>query len=177
MHAFIRRIGLRFAINAAIQRGANSPVYEKGVTDGHKRAFRELAKTWLVNLENRYCACEYDEDRFFNEIISFRDFLSNTHGQFLKNGVITIGRTQKMVSLYLKFLWLNGDVSKKPIFPVLDRKIIQNAGVRNPPNWTSLNDENELRRVYAEIGAFAQNAGFGSGSEWEAVEWTDEKEA
>ncbi len=174
MHDFIHRMVLRNSTNAAIQR-AN--VYSTTASQTEKNAFRKDLKRWLKQLGLRYFSLEYDGKKYCDEIASLKTHLNNRHSTFLNGGNVKIGARQKAITLYLKYLWLLGDNSKKPIYATLDRGIMNLAGVKNPPNWTKINDIQEYERVGKEIDSFAQNQGWESGSVWEAETWTDEEDA
>ncbi|MEK6699945.1 MAG: hypothetical protein AABZ10_13000 [Nitrospirota bacterium] len=120
---------------------------------------------------------EYDGKKYCDEVASLKTHLNNKHSTVLSGGNVKIGVCQKAITLYLKYLWLLGDNSKKPIYATLDRGIMHLAGVSNPPNWTALDDIQEYERVEKEIDKFAKSQGWESGSAWEAETWTDEEDA
>jgi len=76
-----------------------------------------------------------------------------------------------MISLYLKYLWLDGDPSKKPIGAVLDRGILADSGYSNPPAWTQLDDIGLYSNIQVSIAKKAESQGYGSGAVWEAEKW------
>ena len=143
---------LRNSTNAAIQR-AN--VYSAAALQAGKNAFREDLKAWLKHLGSRYLTWEYDGKKYCDEIASLKTYLNARHGAILNGGKVKIGVCQKAITLYLKYLWLLGDDSKKPIYATLDRGIMNLAGVTNPPNWTELDNIQAYERVVKEIDNFA----------------------
>ncbi len=173
MHDFIHRMVLRNATNAAIRR---AKVYSASASQTEKNVFREDLKRWLKQLGLRYIASEYDGGKYCDEIVSLKTHLTCRHSRLLNGGNVKIGVCQKAITLYLKYLWLLGDNSRKPVFATLDRGIINLAEVAKPPNWTELDDIKEYKRVVKEIDQFAQNHGWESGSVWEAETWTDEED-
>jgi hypothetical protein len=173
MHHFIHGIYLRNALNAAVSRGA---VYDSAPSLAAKLAFRAHCQRLLVELGVRYHAWEYDLNRYCDEILEFRSAITRTHGTILAGGKMRIGTAQKMVSLYLKYLWLSGDPSKKPIGAVLDRPILQASGFANPPDWTKLDDISTYRDIQIQIGKKAAAEGFGSPAVWEAEKWGVEED-
>jgi hypothetical protein len=171
MHQFIKRMILRNSVNAALQRAG---VYDCGADVQLKREFKEKAKVWLVAFGNRYSREKASEKNWCNEIESLAKTLTEEFGNYLTGKRLRIGVSQKMISLYLKYLWLCGEGDKKPLFAVLDRKIMKLAGVTNPPNWTELDDIKEYERIVFEIDTFAKSKNYSDGAEWEAEEWNDE---
>lgn len=171
MHRFIERMALRNAVNASLQR---ITIYNPGVTPVQKRVYRESLKAWLKQLALRYYAWEYDGTRYCAEIVALKDHLNAMHGTILAR--MTIGICQKPITLWMKYLWLNGDCSKKPMFATLDRGIMQVANVPNPPNWHDIDTLDEYNRIVGHIDSFARTNGYGCGAVWEAETWSDESE-
>lgn len=171
MHKFIERMALRNAVNASLQR---IRIYRPNATGADKRAYRETLKTWLKQLALRYYAWEYDSAKYCAEIDALKTHLNAKHGEILAR--MTIGICQKSLTVWLKYLWLNGDCSKKPIFATLDRGIMQMAKVPDPPNWPDIDTLNEYNRIVGHIDGFARTRGFGCGAVWEAETWSDDSE-
>jgi hypothetical protein len=170
---FIQGIFLRNAFNAAISRGR---VYAPRALPVEKKAFRSDCKRRLSTLGNRYFAWELDLDDYCQEIVNFCDAVSRDHTAALANGRLRVGTAQKMISLYLKYLWLSGDSSKKPICAVLDRPILVASGYLDPPNWTEFDDIKLYERIQKCIGLKAFSEGFGSPAVWEAENWRGNEE-
>ncbi|MBI5729968.1 MAG: hypothetical protein HY963_02420 [Ignavibacteriales bacterium] len=171
MHKFIKRMILRNAVNASLQ---YINTYIPQATANQRLAYRETLKEWLEQLALRYYACEYDANKYCNEIISLKEHLLANHGQILTS--LTLGICQKPITLWLKYLWLIGDASKKPLFATIDRDIMNLAHIPNPPNWSEIDTIEEYLRIVSFIDNYAIVNGFGSGSVWEAENWSDEIE-
>jgi hypothetical protein len=165
MHKFIHRMVLRSAVNAALQR-AN--VYGKDADNLLKKDFKEGARSWLEQFGYRYHRKSASCQNWCSDINQLAQLLTKK----LNGKRVSFGVAQKMVSLYLKYLWLLGNEDKKPLFAVLDRGIIKKAKVPNPPNWTSL-DLKEYKRVAACVDDFAQEKHGCDGAEWESKVWVD----
>jgi len=168
LHHFIHNIYLRNALNAAVSRGR---VYAANSMPPAKIAFRDECKQLLTALGIRYYAWEWDLPRFCQEIVDFSNTISRSHNAVLAGGRLRVGTAQKMISLYLKYLWLSGDPSKKPIGAVLDRPILQACGYPNPPDWTKLDDIDVYKEIQDAISKKAASEGFGSPAVWEAEKW------
>lgn len=178
MHQFIKRMILRNSVNAALQRAS---VYDGSADVQLKREFKEKAKQWLVAFGNRYSWGKASKKNWCKEIQSLAKTLTEEFGNYLTGKRLRIGVSQKMISLYLKYLWLCGEDDKKPLFAVLDRRIMKVASVKNPPNWTELDKIDEYKRIGCEINKFAKSKinkktkkYYSDGAEWEAKEWNDE---
>lgn len=170
MHRFIHTMILRNSVNAALQR-AN--VYNDGFSQQMRKNFRESAKNWLSNFGDAYDVGNMNEEGWCVAITNFKAELENYFANCLRGGQINIGVIQKMISLYLKYRWLLGDPQKRPFFAVIDRGIMDVAGVENPPNWTELNDMEEYLLVVRRIDQFAVGAEYPDGATWEAENWNN----
>ncbi|HOD47579.1 MAG TPA: hypothetical protein PKK58_09405 [Opitutaceae bacterium] len=173
MHAFINRMALRNSVNAALQRAG---VYANGVDSRLKREFKERAKAWLVDFAAEYDRTTISEDAWCEAIGCLSQALATDFGPYLRDGRVKVGVSQKMISLYLKYCWLLGEAKMKPLFAVVDRGVMQTAGVENPPNWTQLDDREEYLRIVRALDAFAKSEGHIDGASWEAEEWSDADE-
>jgi len=173
MHPFIHRMALRNAVNAALQ---HVKIYADGILPDQRRQFREFLKQWLARLGLRYFAWEYDAARYCTEITSLQQALLQQFRAILNGGEITVGVCQKPISLYLKYLWLYGGGAKKPIFPPLDKQVLQAAdapGARSFPQITTIKD---YHNICVHIDAYDKSQGYGSGVVWEAEFWNDEQD-
>jgi len=173
IHPFIHGMFLRNSINAAL---ARNPVYADGADLAMKQNFKSACKQRLTELGIRYYAWEWDLPRYCQEIVSFSDAISRASAVVLRDQRLKIGTSQKMISLYLKYLWLDGDPSKKPIGAVLDRGILVESGYQNPPAWTQLDDVEIYSNIQLCISRKAESEGYGSGAVWEAEKWGVEED-
>ncbi|MEY4939061.1 MAG: hypothetical protein RIQ93_796, partial [Verrucomicrobiota bacterium] len=167
MHPFIDRMALRNSVNAALQRAG---VYANSVDSRLKREFKERAKAWLVAFVDDYDRATISEDAWCSAIDSLSRALSKEFCPYLRDERVKLGVSQKMISLYLKYRWLLGEVKKKPLFAVLDRGVMQTAGVVNAPNWTQLDERDEYLRIVRALDVFAKSRGHIDGACWEAEE-------
>jgi hypothetical protein len=166
-HKFIEFIITRNTLNAAL----NRPSVYLNANANQRILVRETISVWLHSLSLRYFAWEYTDQRYLDEIVALSAFITSGYNQILQNGLLNIGRAQKLISLYLKFLWLSGAVSKKPRFAVLDRGIIEKSNYPNRVNWTEIFDIQEYNRIVSHIDRIAINEGYENGSTWEAEAW------
>lgn len=176
MHKFIECMILRNSVNAALQR---AHVYEGNPNAKKKEAIREMAKKWLINFGEDYQWREITEESKTSWCIAVQTLantLSKKFGGNLKGKRLRIGVAQKMISLYLKYLWLLGNKDKKPLFAVLDRGTMKRAHIKC--NWTELDCIDKYKCIISYIEKFAKSQKskktgkiFSDGSEWEAENW------
>ncbi|RTY90613.1 hypothetical protein [Flavobacterium sp. GT3R68] len=132
---------------AAFQRAY---VYKKNVSDKNKEQFKTVTRHYIENELLAVYSYEHVSDEVhIDNIIK----LSNFTGQFsniLQNGKLNFGVSQKMLNLYLKYLWCYGKISEPPHFPV-DRRIQENIEFRPIVSWTRFKDEVDYMNIINHV--------------------------
>ena len=116
-------------------------VYINGATDKARSEFRnELHK------EVKEIAVEYkdtvSEARHIDNIIK----ISRLKHSALNNGCMNFGVSQKILNLYLKYLWCLGEISTPPHFPV-DRIIQQKLKITPVISWTQIDSPEKYMQI------------------------------
>lgn len=146
---------------AAFQRAS---VYKENVSDKQKTDFKTKTREFVENSLKK----EYSENKVSDEIHIENIFkVSDFTGQFqdiLQNGKLNFGVSQKMLNLYLKYLWCQNQISEPPHFPV-DRRIQENIGFRPIVSWTRFQDSIDYMRIIDFVRA--KNNEFSSIAEFE----------
>lgn len=160
---FIDEELLAFTFFASITRG--EPVYGTRITQEKKDKFKEFVKRTLLKYAKKYKSKLSEKEHISNienikrEIESkFKD--KNT----LNKNNFYFGRAQKLLNLYLKYLWCLGRITKPPHCP-FDRIVISELGLDF--NWTSLTKE-DYEKLIVEA---RKKAGSLSLAEWELEFW------
>ena len=167
MHPFLKQMILRNTLTAAVQRAG---VYQPGTDMRTKTRFRKAGEKWLTEFGARYVRATVTKDGWCDEIHSVCRSLEQEFKHHLRGGRIRFGIGQKMVSLYLKYLWLMSfDEAKRPLFAVLDRGVMKAAGISG--NWTHLDNRIEYIRIVEAVDRHALQSGYIDGAQWEADEW------
>lgn len=175
VHPFIDRMALRYAVNAALQRG--TPVYRKGAsTTSQRLALKETIKVWLALLGQRYVHSEYNPKMYLNEIEELKRVVNAKHSAILNQGMISIGVAQKCIGVYLKYLWLIGDSAKMPHFPPIDGLLMRKVGENNILGFKKIMTSEQLIKIIERVNRYAQEKGYQSATRWEADWWTDKQE-
>lgn len=160
---------LRNTVNAALQRAC---VYRDEADLELRSEFKAAAKKWLLGFGDKYRRSTVSQALWCAEIESLSEMLTQEFGPYLRDGRVRFGVCQKMVSLYLKYLWLiTNDDDKKPLYAVIDRGIMRVAGIPKAPNWTLLDDRRDYIQIVEAIDSYARKGGHVDGAYWEADEW------
>ena len=130
-------------IGASFQR-AN--IYSTSSSSSDKIYFRNQLKENIANLSKSYLHEPISEDQHIQNIHHIREY-SKSFKTILTNGGLNFGVCQKLLNLYLKYLWcLRYMKSNPPHFPV-DRIIQTKLNIKNAYPWTQMVDEEEYMKV------------------------------
>lgn len=131
-------------INAAFQR-AN--IYANDPSEEERNFFKSELREYISNAIVFY----YEEDdnvwndthiENINQISKFTAKFSD----MLQGGKLNFGVCQKLLNLYLKYLWCIDEAKTPPHFPI-DRIIQEKLGIANPISWTKNMGEEEYRLI------------------------------
>ncbi|MCF8414587.1 MAG: hypothetical protein K9G44_14335 [Melioribacteraceae bacterium] len=140
---------LVFLMNRAFVNTINASISRANVYDGHpdqndRIELKNYIKEYLVNLLNEYQDHNVGDEAHIGNIISFKEGVSDNFEFLLNNGELTLGVSQKIINLYLKWTWCLGQINTPPHFPI-DRNLLSHLGINLA--WTRLNDTNEYFNI------------------------------
>lgn len=137
---------------AAFQR---SGIYSATATNRQKNNFKKSTRNFISNeLLEIYKTDKVDDLLHIENIHSISNYSTNFSEIFAK-GRINFGIAQKMLNLYLKYMWSLGLIQEPPHFPVdriIQIKLIGYAKEMGLPTigleaWTRFNDEKHYLKV------------------------------
>lgn len=139
-------------------------VYRNDVEDNEKKAFRLAIKAYIRSLTYEQYVSGVSSDTHIENMQNFAEWTTR-YADILQGGKITLGVSQKLLNLYLKYLWCLNQIAEPPHCP-FDRIIISKLDIKNAPNWTSLNNTNEYKKLvqHAEMKAMQNKMSI---AEWE----------
>jgi hypothetical protein len=126
--------------------------------------FREEIKNYI----RQEVAPQYkniiDDNTHIQNIVNFTEWSKN-FASILNDGYLKIGVSQKLINLYLKYLWSLNKIQTPPHCP-FDRIIITKLGYASPPSWTKL-DNIELYKEFVQKAKQKAEIQKSSIAEWE----------
>lgn len=135
-------------IGGAFQR-AN--VYKPNVLEKDKKDFKFMLKGYIDNtIVDRYKKGNVSDSHHIENIERLQEYTSN-FDKLLTNGQFNFGVSQKLLNLYLKYLWCLDLIPEPPHFPV-DRIIQQKLKFKPIIAWTKI----ETSEEYMSIVNFAR---------------------
>jgi len=166
---FIHNEILSASVLASVRQGVGRPVYKSGTDDSDKQEFRNFLKQKLLEYAEKYKSGKISDDNHFKNIEKLAKEISETYGKILAKdkfgvGKFRIGRTQKLLNLYLKYLWCSGKINEPPHCP-FDSIVIGNldGDIKNT-RFTEFDDID----IYKNLVEMARKkADRSSLSEWE----------
>ncbi|HKO78233.1 MAG TPA: hypothetical protein VJU52_13535 [Flavobacterium sp.] len=144
---FINNEFWTLTFGAAFQR-AN--VYKGDVTDTQKSDFKLQTREFIESsLMPHYSEITVSDEIHIENINKLSDF-TRQFQSILQNGKLNFGVSQKMLNLYLKYLWCHNKISHPPHFPV-DRRIQEIARFKPVVSWTQFTDSTDYMRVINHV--------------------------
>ena len=137
------------SIDATLRRNiiyvkAETPKQEK-LRDNFTVELREDLKSTLEHAAKINAQPPMTEERLIEIITNTARKYSRKYKTVLADGRFRIGSVQKIINLYLKYLWTTGYGSKPPHCP-FDRKVLLKLhSTYKPPSWTKMNSMSEYK--------------------------------
>ena len=162
---FINNEVLSLTILGGLGRGY--PVYRTAIRENDKNNLKIFLRKQLYQYGERY-KNDIDEKKHVENIKEFVQDITNKYGKILKDNKFRVGRAQKLLNLYLKYLWVLGKISNPPHCP-FDRKIIEELGL--DINWTKLDSIDDYKKMVEKARNTAKDNNV-SIAEWELKMWS-----
>jgi hypothetical protein len=166
MDEFIKKIILGRTIQAAFQRGK---VYRYGLNQKQKEWLKNSIKEELEKISSKYIN-EVSEKEHLENIKSLSRTITKKHNKLLKNGCLRIGTSQKLLNVYIKFLWCLGE-AKEPKHCPIDSIVLREIKLNNKYKWTDLKSIKEYKIIISAIRKHINNK---SVALWERELWNRE---
>jgi hypothetical protein len=139
-HDFLRGEIWLLTIGGAFQR-AN--VYKQGATETAKDEFKKELFNTVTGISEKYTETVSVELH-----LKHIEKIASIENESLNNGQLNIGVSQKVLNLYLKYLWCLGEIPAPPHFPV-DRIIQQKLKCKRIISWTGIKEMREYEEIIA----------------------------
>ena len=178
MNEFIHREILVLSINAGFQtRG--KPVYAEGVSGAGKRAgeLKCRIRNLLRAIGTRQANAEFSNP--LPVIERFRKTISDEFSDILAGNMLRLGVAQKIVNLYLKYLWCLEETLHVPQHCPFDNRIIERLSRKwkrgtaqegekiSNTNWTEMEEPADYKR----LARAARDVASGRIAKWELKLW------
>lgn len=146
-----------------------------------KEADRELIKEYLREelwkLITNYYSRKVEDKEHVEVIVDIKNKVNNKFSEQLSGDGMTFGRAQKLVNLYLKYMWVCGYIKEPPHCPV-DSNIIKELGkesneIKKIKSWIKMSqqDYEKIKKAIKERVKREQSI-----AEWELITFNDRPE-
>lgn len=144
---------------------ARNNIYKNSVSENERLQFRNDIKSILLKLEERY-RNKLPKIEHLSVLSKFKKDIDNKGKNILKESSISFGTAQKLVNLYLKYLWCIGFIEEPPSCPIdsIILKKIKDYKTR----WTTMTEE----QYKLTIKKIEQKKGDKSIANWELEEFS-----
>jgi hypothetical protein len=150
-------------------RNEGFPIYNKDVTGKNKDDIKKEIRIYLFNLFKEVRSKDLNDiEEIYGYWIDFESVMTKKHSQYLNNGKFRIGISQKIISLFLKFLYCNGKIKSLCICPIdgivkeaiLDKKKVELK------NWTEITEIGDLKEYVRILQSLSNSI-----IDWEVEVW------
>ena len=147
--------------------GRGYPVYRTGIQENDKNDFKIFLREQLHEYGRKYGNNVSEKDHIEN-IKKITQDTTKKYSKILRDNKFRIGRTQKLLNLYLKYLWVLNKIPEPPHCP-FDRKIIEELDL--DVNWTKLDSIDDYKKMVEKARSIARDNNV-SIAEWELKMWS-----
>lgn len=162
-------------ISSGLQtRNKNFPIYnQENITQDASNNLKNDLKEFLLLTMEQFP--EMNENDHFSSIINLSNIISEKHYQILHNGRFRIGISQKVINLFLKYVWSTGKIGI-PFHCPFDSiiKVALLKGIRERyelKDWTSLDSIDDYKKYVNLARIIASEKGL-SIADWELYIWS-----
>jgi hypothetical protein len=120
-------------------------IYKNNISEIEKKHFRFQLKEFIINVLVDDYRQDVNEKTHVQNIEQLSDFSKN-FDSILQGGKLNFGVSQKLLNLYLKYLWCMDMVATPPHFPV-DSIIQKKLRVSSPVPWTKMTTSVDYLRI------------------------------
>ncbi len=125
----------------------HASIYNATAIGASKRKFRDAIKRRVrERVRSKYAQGDVSSAEHTQQIAELAAWASDHYGRLLANGRLRLGVAQKLLNLYLKYLWCWGGFPEPPHCP-FDRTIIRKLRCGHQINWTDMDDIEEYRML------------------------------
>lgn len=146
--------------NASVQRAVS---YKKNINEKERKGFRQSIVNFCEEVILPSYIFEQSEEQHIANIVHLRDYAQDCAGSHLLAKPYSIGVSQKLLNLQLKYLWCLNLIRMPPHCPI-DRIVLSHTTLKNRMNWTEISSVSEYRQI---IEAIRSVAGDNPIAQWE----------
>ena len=179
---FLNAEFIMFSIAGGMGRGV--PIYKKGIkeTNSKRIMMKKEIKKMIFELGENYIKEKVNEEDHKKNIIQFSENISNQFFDILnddnKNRFV-VGRSQKLINLYLKYLWCWGKMPQIPPHCPFDSTIIAALRKTDPTiaDWTKFDSDSlkEYEKYVTAAKEQTEKNNFQSIAEWELKTFNEQR--
>ena len=159
---FVKNELYSLSLKAAITRN-KIKIYKEHASEGDKEKFREDLKKLIFKYSENYLQ-NVSEEKHCKVIEDISSKISEAYSEILINGRFRIGNSQKLLNMYLKYLWCVGLVKIPPHMPIdgiVLKKFKSRCRDDNQKNikildmnWTEIDDIEKYKEIIECIKQF-----------------------
>jgi len=138
---------IMLSINAGLQR---SCTYINQNENDHKLVRKEIEKFLKEKIFNKL-----SEEQLINYIQELSNTISSSYGNFLLNNRFRIGISQKIINLFIKYIWTLGWIEDEPFHCPIDSNVLENLN-QIKESWINCDSIEKYKEWINEINKKAK---------------------
>ncbi|MCK9400945.1 MAG: hypothetical protein M0Q51_13265 [Bacteroidales bacterium] len=162
-----------FSLNAGLQtRNKSFPIYNTEFKNSNQtKCIRNYIKDFLLKYLSNYSSI--DENNHVQKINELSDSISTKYSEILYKNRFRIGISQKIINLFLKYMWAIGKIDMPfhcPIDNIVKSKLQKEVNGHSLKDWTEIDDIKEYLK-YIEIIRLKSIESKITIAQWELENW------
>jgi hypothetical protein len=166
---FLKNEIMLLTLNAGLAtRDSDAKIYCPEASNTRKEDLKSDIRQKLAELAASYIERKVSEDEHIANIRGIADYLTEKFSDCLDRSRFRIGVSQKLLNLYLKYLWTLGWIPE-PCHCPFDRIVIEKLGdlPAAARKWTSLDSIDDYKALVKEAKEIAKRERYSSLAVWE----------
>lgn len=151
-------------------RNKKYPIYKNGAD---QESFKKNLRNKLINISKNYKDQDIKEEKLINLIKKLAQETTKKYQNILHENHFRIGISQKIVNLFLKYLWSFGWIKKPPHCP-FDSIIRNRLNDSSLIDWTKFDHIDDYKKYIKAAHKIASNQSK-SIAQWELEIWNPNK--
>lgn len=141
-----------------------NPNIDKKYLDKKKEEMHRDIKQHLVDIGKNYAVDKVNDDQHIKNINELKNYITTKYEQVLFEGKLRFGVAQKILNLYLKYLWALDWINSPPPHCPIDGQISNE--LKSSYKFAKSDDVDEYKEIIIKANQTAKNNGVGI-AEWE----------
>lgn len=175
---YVRSEAMKLTLWGGLSTRRGPRIYKESAKRRRRESFNEKLRVLIDEWAMKYKEAFIDGKKHTANVTELAECITKDHSDILHGNRLRIGIAQKLLNLYLKYLWVFGQMeewkTKLPPHCPFDNKIIgylRKIDKMIPAKWTDISTEHEYEKLISAAKTACAQEKFNSIAEWELVKY------